>query len=183
MADIQITFTPEGEQDSEKVVLSLNIRKTLDGNIIVRDHSDIDIVIVPSKRKIVTFPKDTATEETYVTQNELFKFLQKRGVILPDSIQGGNVFASLEAKIPENDETSFLKTILMVIAKFIEKERPYFEYLEAYEKYQEERLTEPSEAESSEYDPSRHSQKKGTLRPTHIRSPYGVNFIYEEWEK
>ena len=68
MADIQITFTPEGEQDSEKVVLSLNIRKTLDGNIIVRDHSDIDIVIIPSKKKIVTFPKDTATEETYVTK-------------------------------------------------------------------------------------------------------------------
>ena len=68
----------------------------------------------------------------------------------------------------------------MMLAKFVEEEKPYFDYIEMFEKEQEERLTDPSEAESSEFDPSRHSDTKGTMQPIYIRSPYGLSFTYRE---
>ena len=42
MADITITI----EEPVEDLVFKLNARRTLDGDIIVRDHPDIDIVVV-----------------------------------------------------------------------------------------------------------------------------------------
>ena len=52
--------------------------------------------------------------------------------------------------------------------------------MDAFEKEQDRRLTAPSEEESTEYDPGRHSDTKGTLRPNYIRSPYGMSFVYRE---
>ena len=37
--------------------VNLKARKTLDGNILILDHEDIDIVLVSGKNKCVTFPK------------------------------------------------------------------------------------------------------------------------------
>ena len=68
----------------------------------------------------------------------------------------------------------------MVFAKFIEEEKPYYDYMEKFEKEQEDRLTAPSEEESSEFDPTRHGDTKGTLQPVYIRSPYGMSFTYRE---
>ena len=175
MPDIEITIDPK--EESEKVI-HLNIRKTLAGDIIIRDHPDIDITILSSKKKIIAFPKEEMRDEVYQTQDKFFNFLNKRGTIDPDSIQGGNVFGSMEAKYLADTEANPLKLIILVIANFIEEERPIFEFLNALEDYEEDRMTEPSEAESSEYDPSRHAATKGALRPIYIRSPYGINYGY-----
>ena len=45
---------------------------------------------------------------------------------------------------------------------------------------QEERFTKPNEDESSEYDPERHAQTKGSMRPMYIRNPYGISYAYRE---
>ena len=173
-----IKITIYSKEEEKKVTLELNARKTLDGDLIVRDHPDIDVVIMPKKMKIIAFPKESTTEETYHTQNKMFDFLVKRGVLIRDSVQGGNVFGSMEAKIipTENNESS--KFVLLGVARWVETEAPYFDYLEQFEQMQQDRFTEPSEEESTDFDPSRQSVRKGVLRPLYIRSPYGMNFAY-----
>jgi len=183
MADIEVTIGPEDEEapPSSEYIFKLDARKTLDGDIVVRDHPDIDIVIMMGKGKILAFPKEDLTDEVYLTQDKLFHFLSKRGIVSRESVQGGNLHGSMEAEILiSNDDLSVNNICLMVVAKFIEDEKPYFDYMDAFEKQQEERLTAPSEAESSEFDPSRHAGIKGTLQPIYIRSPYGMSFTYRE---
>jgi len=188
MADIDVTVGADAAAGPAKVQgpaaknydFKLDARKTLDGDIIVRDHPDIDIVVMAQKGKVVAFPKEGPTDEVYLTQDKLFDFLSKKGIISPESIQGGNLHGSMEGKILENEDLNVVKICLMTLAKFVEEEKPYFDYMDAFEKQQEERLTAPSEAESSEFDPSRHSDTKGTLQPIYIRSPYGMMFTYRE---
>ena len=173
----------EPEVEKEKPIQAtrvLNIRKALDGSLIIFDHPDIDIVVMVEKKKVVAFPKEKLTDEAYQTQDKLFDFLSKSGVISPDSIQGGNLHGSMEGKILESEDLNIINFSLMSVAKFVEEEKPYFEYLDAFEKQQEKRLTDPSEADSSEYDPARHGGTKGTLQPIYIRSPYGMSFTYRE---
>ena len=174
---IKITIHPKLKQE-RKVTLELNARKTSDGDLIFRDHPDVDVVIMPKKMKVIAFPIENTTEETYHTQNKMFDFLVKRGILIRDSVQGGNVFGSMEAKIipTQNNESS--KYVLLGIARWVETEAPYFDYLEQFEQMQEDRFTEPSEEESTDFDPSRQSVRKGVLRPLYIRSPYGLNFAY-----
>ena len=50
--------SPKEEQESS-TKLELNIRKSIEGNIIILDHEDIDIVIIPKENKIITFPQKT----------------------------------------------------------------------------------------------------------------------------
>mgnify|MGYP003125538447 FL=1 len=178
MADIHIKI--DAEEEAEGYVFELNARKTLDGDIIVRDHPDVDIIVMVEKKKVVAFPKESLSDEVYQTQDKLFDFLSKRGIISPESIQGGNLHGSMEGKILQNEKMNVINFSLMSVAKFVEQERPYFEYLDAFEKYQDDRLTDPSEADSTEFDPSRHSDTKGTMRPIYIRSPYGMSFTYRE---
>ena len=173
-----IKITIYSKEEEKKVTLELNARKTLDGDLIVRDHPDIDVVIMPKKMKIIAFPKESTTEETYHTQNKMFDFLVKRGILIRDSVQGGNVFGSMEAKIIPTENNQSSKFVLLGVARWVETEAPYFDYLEQFEQMQQDRFTEPSEEESTDFDPSRQSVRKGVLRPLYIRSPYGMNFAY-----
>jgi len=184
MADIDIKVGSDQNNQttgSQEYVFKLDARKTLDGDIIVRDHPDIDIVLMLKKGKIVAFPKDNLTDEVYLTQDKLFDFLNKRGVVSRDSVHGGNIHGSMEAELVTGEEGLNVNNIcLMVLAKFIEEEKPYYDYMAQFEEELEQRLTEPSEEESSEFDPTRHKDIKGTLQPVYIRSPYGMSFTYRE---
>jgi hypothetical protein len=95
---IKINITAGGAP-IEKVLL--NARKTIDGNIIISDHPDMNILVIPSKSKIVSMPKEELDDELYDTQKRLFDFLFKKGVIEYDSVQAGNLFMTKEATIPE----------------------------------------------------------------------------------
>ena len=63
----------ENGVEVEKILL--NAKKTIDGNIIISDHPDMNIMIVPSKNKIVAMPKEQIDDELYDTQKRLFNFL------------------------------------------------------------------------------------------------------------
>ena len=82
--------------------IQLKAKKSLGGDIMIYDHNDIDIVIMPKKKKILTFAKEYYGDHVYEAQSRLFKFLTKRGIINYDSVQGGNLFSSMEAKIQES---------------------------------------------------------------------------------
>ena len=71
----------------------LKIRKTLDGNLMIFDHADIDIVILPTKNKVLALPKETMTDAVYGAQNRLFAHLKRKGVIDLTSVQGAMFMA------------------------------------------------------------------------------------------
>ena len=83
--------------------IELDIRRTLDGDIMIFDHADIDIVVMKEKQKIVSFPKDMMSEVVYGAQDRLFKFLRRKGLIKIDSIIGGSIYGSLEADLLSSD--------------------------------------------------------------------------------
>lgn len=169
-----------GEQNKQAQIVpkvTLNARKTLDGNIMIFDHKDIDIVMMPEKKKVVAFPKKSMGAHVYEVQNRLFKYLFNKGVIILDSVQGGSVFSSMEAKIAESADRNTTQILLLTIGKFIEEEKPLYEFEKAFEEEEERRLLEPDPEESTEFDPEKyHGQEKGSLRPA--IKPFGIANIY-----
>lgn len=153
--------------------IQLKARKSLNGDIMIYDHNDIDIVIVPKTRKVLTFAKEYYGENVYEAQNRFFRFLRKRGIIDYGSVQGGNIFSSMEAKIQESSEYNEVQHTLLAVSRFLEKERPLMEFDKAFEQEEENRLNEPAPGEFTEWDPAKyHSEKKGSIQPGQF--PYGL---------
>lgn len=162
------------KQETIEETVALKVRKSLAGDIMIYDHDDIDIVIIPKKKKILTFAKEYYGDQVYEAQNRLFSFLRKRGVIDYSSIQGGNIFSSMEAKIQESAEYNEVQHTLLAISRFIEKERPLMDFEKAFDQQEEDRLNSPPPGEYTEWDPNRyHSEKKGSINPGHM--PYGIS--------
>ena len=174
---IKVNLPEEDEEVKPQASVSLQIRKTLDGNFLIGDHEDIDIVLVPTQNKIMALSKEHMSEDVYVTQNRLFHFLGKKGVIMPETIQGGNIFGAMEAKIPENDNVDVLQVALFIIDKFIEEERPYFMSEKAFERQQDAYYTDPDEEESTELGEVPHAANKGSMPPW---AKYGLIYRYYE---
>lgn len=168
-----------GKAAESSIKAKLNIRKTLDGNFIISDHEDIDIVLIPEKAKVITFNKEEMSDKVYDTQDRLFKYLSRKGVIKFDSIRSGNVYGSLEGIIPESDSINSLDAALLVIARWLEDEKPYYMYKKAMEEEEEERLLEPGMMDSTELGeiPNKREYVKA---PTPL--PVGPN-LFEEKKK
>jgi len=172
---IRITVDEHDKPDAS-MKMDLNARRTLDGNVLIFDHRDIDIVLMPSDRKIVTFAKNVLGDDVYEAQDRLFSYLFKKGIVAMESVQGGNVYSSMEAKILESTDHNSTQIALFGIGKFLEEEKPYLEFEKAFEKAEEERLAEPSPEDSSEFDEERHDSQKGSMRPG--AKPYGIASVY-----
>jgi len=138
------------EEPKPQASLELKIRKTMDGNIMIMDHIDIDVVIMPSKSKVLVVAKDNLTEDVYDSQNRLFKFLSKKGLIDYSSVRGGNVYGSMECKyISETfNGADPVQTITFGIGKFMNEERPYFMYSSRIEDEETARVTDPEDTTS-----------------------------------
>ena len=180
---IKIKIGKPGEEEKsaeleiDPIKISLELRKTLAGDLSITDHPDIDIVIMPKKARIVAFSKDEFSDDVYDTQDRFFKFMSKKGVIERESIQGGTAYGAMEAAIPETQYNE-VQHILLAIFKFIEEERPYYTFERNYEKELERQLTEPLPDESTEWNPDKyHDEEKGTR----VKDPYhyyGISSIY-----
>ena len=171
---------PEGmsEETAAPVKIKLEIRKTLDGKIMILDHLHIDIVIDTATNNIITFPKETLTDEVYSTQDEYFKYLVSEGVLIPESVTAGSVYGSLQAAYPDaaDENVSAAQVILLSTSKFIEKETPLFETEEFIENEIENQYVEPSEEDTTELGEVPQAPEKGSITPHRIRrylSGYG----------
>ena len=144
------------------------------------DHEDIDIVVMSENNKILSFAKDDMSEKVYEAQERLFKFLRKRGIIELSSIQGGNIYGSMEANILEsvNENVNSIEATLYVVSKFINEEKPYFSRRTEYEDNELDYLVDPDEEHSTELGEVPHEEKKGSLMPGYIRGPYGMTSFY-----
>ena len=160
------------EHEDPKITFELNARKALNGDIMIFDHTDIDIVILTEKKKIIAFAKDIMSDVVYGAENRLFEFLKRKGVVAYDSIQGGNVYGSLEAKILDSKQLDSLKITLLNVSKWMDSERPYFEAMNAHDKMMDDSLLDPDSENSTEFGEVPHEQEKGSIKQHGIFSPY-----------
>ena len=173
-------------QELPKTKVRLNIRKTLDGNFIIQDHPYIDIIISPSKNKILVLSTLSMDDKTYYTQNKYLDFLYKRGVIDPSTIQAGNIYASMEATIPQTQEkVDPIDVIIFSTALFMDKERPSFEYEKSMRQAQDEYLTEPEEEDSTELGEVPQKARQGSIGTAaySINKHYNIAYLGEQKEK
>jgi hypothetical protein len=181
MTDITIKISSEEdipEPAPIKTTITARLRKTLDGDLVFYDHEDIDIAISPEKRKIFAFPKDVMDDKVYGAQDRLFTFLRKKGLVSPESIQGGNYFGSMEAAMPEKkiEDSNDIQLVLLNVYKFIEKERPEFMTAKYIKRGQTDNEVDPTEEDSTEMGEIPHSSQKGSMDPR-VR-PYGFMYNY-----
>ena len=153
----------------------LNLRRTLNGDLMIFDHADVDIIILTEKKKIVAFPKDMMSDIVYGAENRLFNHLRKQGVVAYDSIQGGSVYGSLEGLMLEMKgpkEPESIDYVLYQIYEWVNTERPYFESMEAHDEMMDDALLDPNDEYSTELGEVPHEEEKGSIRP---RSIFGAN--------
>jgi|TARA_R110000787_G_scaffold29023_2_gene79004 hypothetical protein len=164
----------------KKVRLEINARQALNGDVMIFDHGDIDIVLSPGSKKVVIFPKETMSDLVYGAQNRLMTHLIKRGILIPESIQAGAYFGALEGTIQQsiNPDISGEKLALINISSFIEEERPYFENKEAIISAQEDEIADPSKERSTEIGEVPQSTNQGSMKQNFIRDPYSLNYMY-----
>ena len=165
----------EEEPKVPQASMQMNARKTLDGNLAIYDHVDIDIVVIPGKNKILALAKNEMSDEVYETQSRLFDYLVKKGIVLPESIRGGNVYASMEGLYPASENgRDHSQVTIFTIGKFLEEEKPYYMWNQAHEDDMEDWLTEPTEEESTEYGEVSQEREKGSLPKDSGRHGYRI---------
>ena len=164
--EINVETEKEESKKSEGPTLSfeMNARRSLDGNIMIFDHIDIDIVYAPGTKKVLTFAKQMQSDTVYAAQNRMFDYLMRHGVVIPESIRGGNVYGSMEAQVPDPaGDLDATKVVMMSIGKFLEEEKPYFMYEKAYKENEIEDLVEPDGEDSTELGEVPQAAKKGSI--------------------
>ena len=156
----------------EPIRVYLQIRRSLGGDYMIFDHPLFDVVIQPKTNKIVTFSKRTVSTDPYPSQDKFFDYLMRKGMLKSDSIQGGNVFGSLEATYPVNDEIDTVEALLLVIYYFMKEEVSEVKAALMYADELEDSYTDPDDEESTELGEVPHEEKKGSIDPGY--KPYGL---------
>jgi len=163
-----------------QVRLEVDIRKSMNGDLMIFDHGDIDIVLSANNNKVIAFPKETMNDIVYGAQNRLFSHLRKKGLVIPESIQAGSFYGAIEATMenPSSDDLSTPKMTLINISNFINEERPYFESTEAIISMSDDELIHPDKTDSTELGEVPQSTEQGSIRKSYIRDPYAVGYMY-----
>ena len=115
------------------VEVTLDIRKTLGGDVAIYNHEDIDIVIDVKNKRVVAFAKDELNDLVYDTQSRMYDYMAKKGIVDRASVQAGNVYGSMQADLEEAPEgVDAVQVAILGITKFIEEEAPRFMYHKMY---------------------------------------------------
>ena len=173
---------PAQEEKEPQATMSMKIRKTLTGEIIITDHLHIDIIVAPKEQKVLALSKGSMSDTVYDCQDRLFDFLLRKGVIVKDSIQGGNIYASMEAKFPISESSDSAEVVVFTIGKFLEEERPYFAWDAAYTQQEQDRLLKPDQEDSTELGEVPAEDFKGSIPKSGYRR-MAFSYVYEGEEK
>ncbi len=109
----------------DRIDFGLNTRSAINGDIMILDHKDIDIVLKQNGGMIMAFAKETISDFTYGAEARLLEFMRSKGILEYDSIQGGNVYGSLEGKLMKSSESEPNKIALKVISEWMSTEEAY----------------------------------------------------------
>ncbi len=158
--------------NSRTTTFEMNIRKALNGDLLVFDHADIDIVLMVEKKKIVAFPKDLMSEVVYGAESRLMEWMRKNGVIEYDSIQGGNVYGSLEGKIHESKERDSIKSTIYQLSEWIKSEAPSSKMKRGHDDMMKDAQLNPDEENHTELGDVPHAEEKGSILQHNLFAPY-----------
>jgi len=172
------SITVNIEQPSRVLHFELNVRRALNGDLMIFDHKDIDIIIMMEKKKIVAFAKDLMSEVVYGAESRLFEHLRKKGIVAFDSIQGGNVYGSLEGQILDSKELDAIKASLYEISNWMNEEKPYFASIDGHDEMMDDALLTPDEESSTELGEVPHEEEKGSIMQRGIFAPYMYRHTY-----
>lgn len=150
----------------------MNVRKALNGDLLVFDHADIDIVLMVEKKKIVAFPKDLMSEVVYGAESRLMEWMRRSGIIEYDSIQGGNVYGSLEGKIHESKERDPIKSTIYQLSEWIKSETPSSKMKKGHDDMMQDAQLEPDEENHTELGEVPHAEEKGSILQHNLFAPY-----------
>lgn len=153
-------------------VFELNAREALNGDIMIFDHKDIDIVLMQEKKKIVAFAKEMLTDTVYGAESRMFEFLRKKGIIAYDSVQGGNIYGSMEATILDSKKYDPLKSSLVNIAEWMKEEAPMMEYAASHDELMDDALLNPDNEHTTELGEVPHEEEKGSILQKNMFAPY-----------
>jgi hypothetical protein len=176
-------FDEENRVDTKKATqaqVTLDVRKTLGGDLVVYDHEDIDIIISGKSKSVIAFAKDEVNDMVYDAQSRLFDYLVKKGVVDRASVQGGNVYGAMQGTLEEAAEEGVdaVQVAVLNITKFMEEEAPRFMYQRMFDEQEEEALTDPDGEDSTELGEVPHKREKGSIRPGIYRNAYMHNRFY-----
>ena len=165
---IKVGQTPDEPIPEEPKIpqasMRMNARKTLDGNLAIYDHSDIDIVVIPKSNKVLALSKGSMSDDVYETQSRLFDFLVTKGVVIPGTVRSGNVYGSLEGKYPPSEgQKDHNQVAIFTIGKFIEEEKPYYNSMDDLEDTMEDWWLGEDDEETTEFGEVSHAEKKGSI--------------------
>jgi hypothetical protein len=163
----------------ENEIRNLNMKRSLAGHIMVFNHVDMDIVLNEKTGKVTAYSKKDFGELVYKSQNRLFDYLFKKGVILPETVKGSNVFGSIEAVYPkESNVENLTEIVLYNIAGFMETEQGYIKSFKYTDEVEDERVLHPDKEDSTGLGEVPQEEKKGTLSPGYPGYYYGLAGMY-----
>ena len=152
------------ETKEPQATMRMNARKTLNGDLAIYDHLDIDIVVMPKSNKVLALAKNNMSDEVYESQSRLFDYLVKKGVVLPETVRGGNVYGSLEGSYPPSkDGKDHNQVAVFTIGKFIEEEKPYYNSMNQMEDNMEDWWLGTDDEETTELGEVPHEQSQGSI--------------------
>jgi hypothetical protein len=180
-----MAITIQVHRKKKEIAIELKARKTLDGNVLIFDHAEMDIAILVKESKVLAFPKLSFSEAVYDSESRLFEYLRRKGLLELSTIQGGNIYGSLEAKIatPIDDDINAVDFTLYNIYTFLKEEQPYFDYIEDYEKMLDDYMVDPTKEDSTALGEVPQATEKGSIRPGYNYAPYWMSYMLEHLKK
>lgn len=170
--EANLTVEFKGEE-KETIEFKLKLRSALNGDLIILDHKDIDIVVQPKNNKVVAFAKEVLNDAVYGAESRLLEFLRKNGIIEYDSIQGGNIYGSLEGKIMESSGgVDAINSTILNIHEWMQTEQSYIQGTTAYEQMEDDALIDPDNQNSTELGEVPQEAEKGSISTKTIFAPY-----------
>jgi hypothetical protein len=124
------------------------------------------------KKKIIAFAKDILTDNVYGAESRMFEFLRKKGIIAYDSIQGGNVYGSMEAKILDSKKYNSVKSALLNIAEWFKEEKPMMDELNSHDQIMDDQFVNPDDDKTTELGEVPHEEEKGSILQKNLFAPY-----------
>jgi hypothetical protein len=168
--------TPESKNLPPQAQVRLEIRKSVDGNLLINDHEYIDIVVVPESRKIITMPKPFVDKDTYEYQKSLMYSLFKGGLLGPEAAQGGSRFGVMEAVFPASDSVNPIQALLLQIEKYIRESAAQDLKAREYDENIEDNFTDPPADETTkwgEIPPYQDNPEAQQTNPNYTFAGYG----------
>lgn len=151
---ITIKIGDAAQQEEPKPIqasIALQVKKTLDGNLLINDHKYLDIIISPKEGKIVTMPKPNVEKDVYDYQKDLMYDLFKGGVTDAAAPKGGAVFGMVETTYPKEGDVDTLQAVMYRLSEYLKQIQDSEQVAEEYDEHIEDRFTDPTAKDSTAY--------------------------------